>query len=109
MVHFPDMTMMINAGVVYWLDIVMGFSTGFVVIYNLRRKVIRDPRMIAEYYMRYSTFVVDLLAALPVIAEVRLPDCAEHRTHKIVQLLRGKLVSEITGKWPTSRDLNLTV
>ncbi len=58
------------AGVVYWLDILMGFSTGFVVIHNLRRKVIRDPRLIAEYYVRYSTFFVDLLAALPLIAEV---------------------------------------
>lgn len=60
-----------GAGVCYWWDIFMGFSTGFVVIYNLRRKVIRDPALIAEYYMRYSTFILDLLAALPVIAEVR--------------------------------------
>ncbi len=49
----------------------MGFSTGFVVIYNLRRKVIRDPALIAEYYIRYSTFIIDLVAALPLIAEVR--------------------------------------
>lgn len=48
----------------------MGFSTGFLVIYNLRRKVVRDPALIAEYYIRHSTFVLDLLAALPVIAEV---------------------------------------
>ncbi len=58
------------AGVVYWVDIAMGFSTGFVVIYNLRRKVVRDPALIAEYYVRYSTFIPDFLAALPVIAEV---------------------------------------
>ncbi|BDA43675.1 probable potassium voltage-gated channel subfamily H member 7 [Coccomyxa sp. Obi] len=60
----------IAAGVCYWFDIFMGFSTGFVVIYNLRRKVIRDRALIAEYYIRYSTFIVDLLAALPVIAEI---------------------------------------
>jgi len=59
------------SGVVYWMDIWMGFSTGFVVIYNLRRKVIRDPALIAEYYIRYSTFFADLIAALPIIAEVR--------------------------------------
>ena len=62
------------------MDILMGFSTGFVVIYNLRRKVIRDPRLIAEYYTRYSTFVVDLLAALPIIAEVGPSSCAEYST-----------------------------
>jgi hypothetical protein len=62
------------------MDILMGFSTGFVVIYNLRRKVIRDPRLIAEYYTRYSTFVVDLLAALPIIAEVGPSGCAEYST-----------------------------
>lgn len=39
------------AGVIYWVDIVMGFMTGFVVIYNLRRRVIRDPRLVAEYYI----------------------------------------------------------
>lgn len=58
------------AGTVYWLDIVMGFSTGFVVIYNLRRKVVTEPRLVAEYYMWHSTFFADLLAALPLIAEV---------------------------------------
>ncbi len=52
----------------------MGFSTGFVVIYNLRRKVIREPRLVAEYYVWHSTFFPDLLAALPLIAEVRFFD-----------------------------------
>lgn len=47
----------------------MGFMTGFVVIYNLRRRVIRKPRDIAEYYVRYGTFVPDFLASLPTIAE----------------------------------------
>ena len=42
------------AGLIYWLDIVMGFMTGFVVIYNLRRRVIRDPRLVAEYYIWHA-------------------------------------------------------
>jgi hypothetical protein len=59
----------------------MGFSTGFVVIYNLRRKVVKDPLLIAEYYVRYSTFVPDFLAALPVIAEVGAICTSSTSTH----------------------------
>ncbi len=61
-----------DAGVIYWADVVMGFMTGFVVIYNLRRRVIRRPVAIAEYYVRYGTFWPDFLASLPTIAEVSL-------------------------------------
>ena len=50
----------------------MGFATGFVVIHNLRRRVIRRPVSIAEYYVRYGTFWPDFLASLPTIAEVSL-------------------------------------
>ena len=61
-----------HVGVIYWADVFMGFMTGFVVIYNLRRRVIRRPVAIAEYYIRYGTFWPDFLASLPTIAEVRL-------------------------------------
>ena len=60
-----------DAGIIYWADLFMGFATGFVVIYNLRRRVIRRPVSIAEYYVRYGTFWPDFLASLPTIAEVR--------------------------------------
>lgn len=62
------------AGLIYWVDVIMGFVTGFVVIYNLRRRVIREPMSIAEYYVRYGTFLPDFLASLPTIAEV----CSAH-------------------------------
>ena len=62
------------AGLIYWVDVIMGFVTGFVVIYNLRRRVIREPTSIAEYYVRYGTFLPDFLASLPTIAEV----CSTH-------------------------------
>ena len=60
-----------DAGIIYWADVFMGFATGFVVIYNLRRRVIRRPVSIAEYYVRYGTFWPDFLASLPTIAEAR--------------------------------------
>ena len=55
---------------IYWADLFMGFTTGFVVIWNLRRRVIREPRAVAEYYVRYGTFWPDFLSSLPTIAEV---------------------------------------
>lgn len=61
-----------GAGVVYILDIAYNFRTAFIVVHNLRRSVVRDRVLIAEYYMRYSTFWPDLLAALPLVAEVGL-------------------------------------
>lgn len=61
-----------GAGVIYILDIAYNFRTAFIVVHNLRRSVVRDRVLIAEYYMRYSTFWPDLLAALPLVAEVGL-------------------------------------
>ena len=59
-----------DAGIIYWADVFMGFTTGFVVIWNLRRRVIRQPRAVAEFYIRYGTFWPDFLSSLPTIAEV---------------------------------------
>ena len=61
-----------GAGAIYILDIAYNFRTAFIVVHNLRRSVVRDRVLIAEYYMRYSTFWPDLLAALPLVAEVGL-------------------------------------
>jgi hypothetical protein len=49
---------------------VLGFNTGFVVIYNLKRLVVMSPPQIAKFYFFRGTFIWDLLSALPVIAEV---------------------------------------
>ena len=59
------------AGIIYVLDIVYNFRTAFIVVHNLRRCVVRDPALIAEYYVRHGTFWPDLLAALPIVPEVR--------------------------------------
>ncbi len=66
----------------------MGFVTGFVVIYNLRRRVIREPMSIAEYYVRYGTFVPDFLASLPTIAEV----CSEHTQYNALVYNEPRIV-----------------
>ena len=61
------------AGSMYWIDIVANFMTGFVVRhnFNLKRKLVMQPHLIALYYVKHGTFVFDLIAALPFIIEVR--------------------------------------
>lgn len=53
------------------MDIIMGASTGFVAVYDLKRLVVMKPRLIASFYIFRGTFYCDILAALPVIPEVR--------------------------------------
>jgi len=62
-----------HAGAIYVLDIIYNFRTAFITVHNLRRSIVRDPGLIAEYYMRHGTFWPDLLAALPIVAEARRP------------------------------------
>ena len=69
-----------DAGMIYWADLFMGFTTGFVVIWNLRRRVIREPRAVAEYYVRYGTFWPDFLSSLPTIAEVCISRLCARKT-----------------------------
>ncbi|KAK9853400.1 hypothetical protein WJX84_009620, partial [Apatococcus fuscideae] len=59
------------AGSMYWIDIVANFMTGFVVRhnFNLKRKLVMQPHLIALYYVKHGTFVFDLIAALPFIIE----------------------------------------
>ena len=60
------------AGLVYWIDIVMRFRVGFCVVYNLKRELIMDGGLIAHFYVRHNTFVLDFLSAIPSIAEVEV-------------------------------------
>lgn len=48
----------------------MRFRIGFCVVYNLKRELIMDGGLIAQFYVRHDTFWLDFLAALPSIAEV---------------------------------------
>ncbi|KAK9787129.1 hypothetical protein WJX73_004779 [Symbiochloris irregularis] len=56
--------------VVYLWDIIMGFTTGFIIVHNLKRRVVRRPDLIAKYYIFHSTFFVDLFTVVPVAAEI---------------------------------------
>ena len=62
--------LVVLAGLFYWVDIVMRFLIGFVVVYNLKRELILDGGLIAHFYIRHNTFATDLIAAIPAVAEV---------------------------------------
>lgn len=62
-----------GAAFVFCLDIVFGFITGFVIVHNMKRRVLQRPDLIAKYYIFHSTFIVDMLTVLPAIAEVGTP------------------------------------
>lgn len=64
------------AGLVYWIDIAMRFRMGFCVVYNLKRELIMDGGLIAHFYVRHNTFLLDFLSAMPSIAEVCLQGAA---------------------------------
>lgn len=49
---------------------------GFCVVYNLKRELIMDGGLIAHFYVCHDTFLTDLIAACPAIAEVRLLPCS---------------------------------
>ncbi|KAK9833493.1 hypothetical protein WJX84_011953 [Apatococcus fuscideae] len=81
------------AGSMYWIDIVANFMTGFVVRhhFNLKRKLVMEPHLIALYYVRHGTFLPDLIAALPFIVEsvlVAIPDTTNGFALHIVLLAR---------------------
>lgn len=65
--------MQLLAGLMFWLDIGAGFTTGFFAIYNLKRLAVTSPSLIARYYVFHSSFWYDLVSAIPAVAEVPPP------------------------------------
>ncbi len=56
---------------IFALDIAMNFHTGFVVRKGFRRALVMDKALIAKYYILHGTFLLDFLATVPIIPEVR--------------------------------------
>lgn len=59
------------AGVLYLLDVLFSFHIGFVLTKSMHARLVLDGRLVAKLYVRHSTFVLDILAALPLPLEVR--------------------------------------
>lgn len=86
------------AGLIYWIDIGMRFRMGFCVVYNLKRELIMDGGLIAHFYVRHDTFLLDFLAALPSIAEAspHLPSGNIHNLDHKYTVYTG--LSQQTGR-----------
>ena len=86
----------------YWIDILANFMTGFVVRhqFNLKRKLVMEPHLIALYYVRHGTFLPDLIAALPFIVEV---SAQAHPPSTCFSLLLDLSISTALSNIPTVR------
>ncbi|RMZ52856.1 hypothetical protein APUTEX25_000975 [Auxenochlorella protothecoides] len=55
---------------IYVADMLLNFSSAFVVQWDLKHMLIMDGRHVASYYVLHGGFLVDLVATLPIIPEV---------------------------------------
>eukprot|EP00884_Botryococcus_braunii_P020699 jgi/Botrbrau1/7312/Bobra.247_3s0007.1 len=69
--HFTWYTPLnVAAGAMFWLDIIFSFLTGFIVVHNLRRRLVFNFGRVAHFYIFQSTFLADVLSAVPALLEV---------------------------------------
>lgn len=59
------------AGAIYLFDLLMGFQIGLLVVWDARWLKITDGRVVAWYYVREGVFAVNLVACVPMFAQVR--------------------------------------
>ena len=57
----------------------MNFNVAFIVTYNFKRKMITDPRAIANYYIRQGTFRYDVISTLAWLTQVRVIQSRRHK------------------------------
>ncbi|KAL3135938.1 hypothetical protein ABBQ32_006983 [Trebouxia sp. C0010 RCD-2024] len=115
---------LICGGLFYWVDIIMRFRTGFCVVYNLKRGLIMDGRLIAHFYIFHDTFFTDLIAAAPSIAELVWVciagtdyGLAWHiilllrlaRMLRVFTLIKGMLTMTLTGQYSRKLFRGLSV
>ncbi|KAK9809148.1 hypothetical protein WJX72_010205 [[Myrmecia] bisecta] len=89
------------AGAVFGVDLFLGFQVGFVVTYNLRKKAIMDGRLIARYYIRKGTFLVDAISTIAWLAQIIVvilvaQGRGKGKVSDILQILRLLRVSRLT-------------
>ncbi|KAL4451688.1 hypothetical protein ABPG75_007350 [Micractinium tetrahymenae] len=74
---------------IYFSDIFLGFHTGVVARWDTRAVVVRDGRQAARFYMWHGTFLVDMIASLPALAQisVRVVGTDTHKL-RLIYLLR---------------------
>lgn len=58
--------------ITYFIDIIMGFITGFAVRWDFQTLILLDGPTVAKYYMKHGSFIIDTLALLPAIVQIIL-------------------------------------
>ena len=57
------------AGLCYFVDMLLSLHVGFVVTYNLQKKVVMNGRQIARFYWTGGRAALDLLSVIPWLAQ----------------------------------------
>lgn len=76
------------------------FHCSFIAVHRFKRRTVADGRLVAWFYIRHGSFIVDLLSVAPTLELIvsHLPLCAsglQHcdmeamKVHVIVLMLRG--------------------
>ncbi len=60
-----------RAGALYAIDVFLNLHIGFVLSKSMRQRLLMDGRQVAHLYLFHGTLIVDVLAIIPVIPEVR--------------------------------------
>ena len=56
--------------VLFTADILLLFHTGFVISYNLKKKLILSGPAVAIYYICHGSFIFDAISTVPLWMEV---------------------------------------
>lgn len=51
------------AALLYLLDVLAAFHTGFVVRHDVRQALVLRPALVARYYVRHGSFLSDVVAS----------------------------------------------
>ena len=60
------------AGLFFVVDMFLGFHTGYVITYNMRKRVVMDGKQVAKWYILRGSFFVDLLSSIAWVTQVMM-------------------------------------
>ena len=63
-------TNVMPAGLFFMIDMMLGFHTGYVISYNLRKRVVMNGKQVAKWYAVRGSFWVDFLSSVAWITQV---------------------------------------
>ena len=69
-----------HAGVLFFMDVSLGFHTGYVVTNNFSKRVVMDGKLVARWYVTRGSFIVDFLSSLAWVTQVSLPALQSQRS-----------------------------